>query len=180
MRGFSAGLPKEMAEQKYSKFDTMRRLRFLQWALLFSFTLLAAGLFYFQVANGDTYVKLASQNRLRILRILPPRGGIVDINGAPLAVNVRTFNINGYPVDLQKEENVKIVTELLNRSGIPMTEEKFRETVSKQYSAPYRAITVATNLTFAQVAELVMDKDFRHVLFPVSYTHLTLPTTAGV
>ena len=92
-----------MAEQKYSKFDTMRRLRFLQWALLFSFTLLAAGLFYFQVANGDTYVKLASQNRLRILRILPPRGGIVDINGAPLAVNVRTFNINGYPVDLQKE-----------------------------------------------------------------------------
>ena len=164
-----------MAEQKYSKFDTMRRLRFLQWALLFSFTLLAAGLFYFQVANGDTYVKLASQNRLRILRILPPRGGIVDINGAPLAVNVRTFNINGYPVDLQKEENVKIVTELLNRSGIPMTEEKFRETVSKQYSAPYRAITVATNLTFAQVAELVMDKDFRHVLFPTPVWRRTYP-----
>lgn len=164
-----------MAEQKYSKFDTMRRLRFLQWALLFSFTLLAAGLFYFQVANGDTYVKLASQNRLRILRILPPRGGIVDINGAPLAVNVRTFNINGYPVDLQKEENAKIVTELLNRSGIPMTEEKFRETVSKQYSAPYRAITVATNLTFAQVAELVMDKDFRHVLFPTPVWRRTYP-----
>lgn len=155
-----------MADQKYSKFDTMRRISFLQGVIALSFLLLAAGLFYFQVANGDTYVKLASQNRLRILRMLPPRGSITDINGAPLAVNVRTFNINGYPVDLQKEENVRKVTELLNRRGIPMTEEKFRETVSNQYSAPYRSITVATNLTFAQVAEMVMDKDFGHILFP--------------
>lgn len=36
--------------------------------------LLVTGLFFFQVVQGDTYVKLASQNRLRILRILPPRG----------------------------------------------------------------------------------------------------------
>ena len=116
----------------------MRRMRFLQAAVFVSFMLLVAGLFFFQVVQGDTYVKLASQNRLRILRILPPRGSIVDINGAPLAVNVRTFNINGYPIDLQKEENIKSVTALLVRNGIPMTEDKFRETVAKQYSAPYR------------------------------------------
>ncbi|MCC8177565.1 MAG: hypothetical protein LIO38_00385 [Cloacibacillus sp.] len=104
----------------------MRRMRFLQAAVFVSFMLLVTGLFFFQVVQGDTYVKLASQNRLRILRILPPRGSIVDINGAPLAVNVRTFNINGYPIDLQREENVKSVTALLVRNGIPMTEDKFK------------------------------------------------------
>ena len=164
-----------MVSSQYSKFDIMRRMRFLQAAVFVSFMLLVAGLFFFQVVQGDTYVKLASQNRLRILRILPPRGSIVDINGAPLAVNVRTFNINGYPIDLQKEENIKSVTALLVRNGIPMTEDKFRETVAKQYSAPYRAITVATNLTFAQVAEMIMDRDFKKVLFLTPVWRRTYP-----
>ncbi|WP_455597051.1 penicillin-binding protein 2 [Cloacibacillus porcorum] len=164
-----------MVSTQYSKFDIMRRMRFLQAAVFVSFMLLVMGLFFFQVVQGDTYVKLASQNRLRILRILPPRGSIIDINGAPLAVNVRTFNINGYPIDLQREENVKSVTALLVRSGIPMTEDKFKELVAKQYSAPYRAITVATNLTFAQVAEMIMDKDFKKVLFPTPVWRRTYP-----
>ena len=164
-----------MVSSQYSKFDIMRRMRFLQTVVFVSFMLLAAGLFFFQVVQGDTYVKLASQNRLRILRILPPRGSIVDINGAPLAVNVRTFNINGYPIDLQREDNVKSVTALLVRNGIPMTEEKFRELVAKQYSAPYRAITVATNLTFAQVAEMIMDRDFKKVLFLTPVWRRTYP-----
>ncbi|MFR5880863.1 MAG: penicillin-binding transpeptidase domain-containing protein [Cloacibacillus evryensis] len=89
-------------------------------------------------------------------------------------MNVRTFNINGYPIDLQKEENIKSVTALLVRN-IPMTEDKFRETVAKQYSAPYRAITVATNLTFAQVAEMIMDRDFKKVLFLTPVWRRTYP-----
>ncbi|MDO5115928.1 MAG: penicillin-binding protein 2 [Synergistaceae bacterium] len=164
-----------MANPQYSNFDIMRRARVLQMTLLASFLLLIAGLFFFQIAQGDTYVRLASRNRLRILRMTPPRGSIVDINGAPLAVNVRTFNINGYPVDLQREENIKSVTALLQRNGIPMDEEKFRELVAKQYSAPYRAITVATNLTFAQVAEMIMDRDFKNVLFPTPVWKRTYP-----
>lgn len=164
-----------MDNRQPSKFDIIRRVRFLQSTLLISFSLLCVGLFFFQVVQGGDYVKLAAQNRLRILRILPPRGNISDINGAPLAVNVRTFNINGYPIDLQKEENVKSITELLKRNGIPMTQDKFRELVAKQYSAPYRAITVATNLTFAQVAEMIMDKDFKKVLFLTPVWRRTYP-----
>ena len=153
----------------------MRRAVFLQYVVFVSFMLLASGLFFFQVVKGSNYVKLASQNRLRILRMVPPRGNIFDANGAPLAVNVRTFNINGYPIDLQKEENVKSTTALLNRYGIPMTEEKFKALVAKQYSAPYRAITVATNLTFAQVAEMIMDKDFKNIIFPIPVWRRSYP-----
>ena len=136
---------------------------------------LSAGLFFFQIAQGDEYVKLASRNRLRILRISAPRGSILDINGAPLAVNVRTFNLSGYPVDLQKDENVKATAALLTRSGIPMDEARLRELVDKQYSAPYRAITVATNLTFAQVAEMIMDRDFKKALFITPVWKRTYP-----
>lgn len=154
-----------MVSGQYSGFDIMRRTRIFQCVVVCSLILLVAGLFFFQIAQGDEYVKLASRNRLRILRIAPPRGSILDVNGSPLAVNVRTFNLSGYPIDLQKEENVKATAALLTRSGVPMDDAKLRELVDKQYSAPYRAITVATNLTFAQVAEMIMDKDFNKALF---------------
>jgi len=147
------------------RFDTVRRLRFLQRMVLLTVAFLIAGLAFFQIIKADDYVRLASQNRLRILRIIPPRGIITDCNGAPLAVNVRTFNVSGYPVDLQKTENVDLVSKLLSRNGIPMNSVTLKKLVEDQYSAPYRAITVASNLTFAQVAELVTDKDFSNILF---------------
>ena len=151
--------------EAFDKFDMERRLQFLRAVLALTFILLVAGLAFFQIIRRDEYVRLASQNRLRILRITPPRGVITDSQGAPLAVNVRTFNLSGYPIDLQKEENVRFVSNLLNRNGIPMNAEMLKKLVEKQYSAPYRAITVASNLTFAQVAQLIMDSDFRNVLF---------------
>ena len=91
---------------------------------------------------------------------------------------MRTFNLSGYPVDLQKDENVKATAALLTRSGIPMDEARLRELVDKQYSAPYRAITVATNLTFAQVAEMIMDRDFKKALFITPVWKRTLPRRA--
>ena len=151
--------------EAFDKFDMERRLQFLRGVLIVTFLLLVTGLVVFQLLRGDEYVRLASQNRLRILRISPPRGIIMDCLGAPLAVNVRTFNLSGYPIDLQKEENVRFVSSLLNRNGIPMDDFTLKKIVERQYSAPYRAITVASNLTFAQVAQLIMDSDFRNVLF---------------
>ncbi len=154
-----------MYDSQYDRFNTELRIRVLQGLILLTFALLVLGLVFFQIIKSDEYVNLASQNRLRILRVLPPRGNITDAYGAPLAVNVRTFNVNGYPIDLQKDDNIKKVSALMIRNGIPIDEAKLKEIIQKQYSAPYRAITIATNLTFTQIAELVMDNDFRTVLF---------------
>ncbi len=164
-----------MVSGRYSNFDVMRRTRLFQWVVVCSFLMLTAGLFFLQIAQGGEYVKLASRNRLRILRIAAPRGSILDINGSPLAVNVRTFNVCGYPVDLQNEENIKATVSLLTRSGIPMDEPRLKELVDKQYSAPYRAITVATNLTFSQIAEMIMDRDFKKALFITPVWKRTYP-----
>lgn len=154
-----------MSNAQYERYNAEKRIMSLQFLVLCTVFLLITALVFFQIIRSDEYIGLASQNRLRILRIIPPRGNITDAYGAPLAVNVRTFNINGYPIDLQKDKNLKLVANLLSRNGIPMDEEKLKALIEKQYSAPYRAITVASNLTFTQVIEFVADKDFKEALF---------------
>ncbi len=74
-------------------------LRLALWKLflLFSLLLLAGGLYFFQIVNADAYVRLAANNRLRFIRFAPIRGEIFDRNGVPLAANVTTFDIMGYP-----------------------------------------------------------------------------------
>jgi len=159
------------------RFDIDRRIRFLQFIVLATVVLLLMSLFFFQIIMANEYVKLASQNRLRIIRISPPRGTVTDSKGAPLAVNVRTFSVNGYPIDFQREGNIKLVSSILMRNGIPVNEEELKELIEQQYSAPYRAIKVASNLTFAQAAELITDKDFSEVLFLTPVWKRTYPAS---
>ncbi len=154
-----------MSSTQYDKLSLEKRFWVLRVAVLCTFLGLLCSLIFFQIIKSNEYVKLASQNRLRILRILPPRGTITDATGAPLAVNVRTFNISGYPLDLLDEKKAKIVASILKRGGIPVTETEIKDKVQKQYSAPYRAITIASNLTFAQATQLIMDKNFSELLF---------------
>ena len=160
---------------RQARFDIDRRIRFLQFMVLFTIAMLIMSLFFFQIIKANEYVRLASQNRLRIIRMSPPRGTITDSKGAPLAVNVRTFSVNGYPVDLQREGNIKLVSSILMRNGIPVNQEELKKLIEKQYSAPYRAITVASNLTFAQAAELITDKDFSEALFLTPVWKRTYP-----
>ncbi|MDR3076184.1 MAG: penicillin-binding protein 2, partial [Synergistaceae bacterium] len=81
-------------------------------------------------------------------------------------VNVRTFDIKTYPMDLRNDGEFESTAGMFARHGIPMTSGDWKENVNKQYVAPYRAVSVATNLTLAQVSDLVMDPEFSQNLFP--------------
>lgn len=155
--------------------DVDGRLLYLRNIFIFSLSFLIVGLAYFQIVRGDEYVDLASSNRLRMIRLLPPRGNIYDAKGIPLAVNVRTFDIKAYPLDLKGDEEFELVSALFARHGIPISKDKLRETVERQYVAPYRAVSVATNLTLAQVSDLVMDPEFSAHLFPSPVWRRTYP-----
>ncbi len=91
-------------------------LRLVLWKLflLFSLLLLAGGLYFFQIINADAYVRLAANNRLRFIRFAPIRGEIFDRNGVPLAANVTTFDIMGYPLDIEKNNMVENLALLLS------------------------------------------------------------------
>ncbi|MDR1472728.1 MAG: penicillin-binding protein 2 [Synergistaceae bacterium] len=150
----------------FDNFDVDRRLIYVRNIFIFSLSLLVVGLVYFQLVKGDEYVSLASSNRLRMIRLLPPRGNVYDASGVPLAVNVRTFDMKAYPMDLREEEDFDEVAGVFARHGIPMTAQGLKKSVEKQYVAPYRAISAAINLTLAQVSDLVMDPTFPKSLFP--------------
>ncbi|MCX7828335.1 MAG: penicillin-binding protein 2 [Thermanaerothrix sp.] len=150
----------------FERFYMDRRLQHLRALMVALLLMLIGGLAYFQILKGDQYVELASRNRLRVVRLSPPRGVIRDANGVPLAVNVRTFDVKAYPMDLQKDGNLERVAALFQRKGIPMDPASLAESVEKQYVAPYRAVSVASNLTLAQVADLMGEEEFRGLLFP--------------
>ncbi|NLB82859.1 MAG: penicillin-binding protein 2, partial [Synergistaceae bacterium] len=76
------------------------RLKLWRWAIAATLIFLGVGLYFFQILHEDTYVRLASGNRLRLIRFPPIRGEIYDRNGAPVAANVTTFDILGYPLDI--------------------------------------------------------------------------------
>jgi penicillin-binding protein 2 len=160
----------------FERFYMDRRLRHLQVLMVALLALLIGGLFHFQVLKGDQYVELASRNRLRVMRISPPRGIIRDANGVPLAVNVRTFDLKAYPMDLARDDNLKRVADLLSRKGIPVDQDSLAEEVEEQYVAPYRAVSLARNLTLAQVVDLMGEDQFRGLLFPMPVWRRVYPS----
>ncbi len=155
-----------MSRQIRRRVDFDSRLSLLRLVLLSITFFLVTGLFFFQVIRGDKYVRLASENRLRVLRLPPARGRIFDANGAPLALNVRTFDIKGYPLFLRQEGVYEKLATLFRRHGVILNSADLARNVDRQYWAPYRAVTVAPNLTIAQIADLVTDTDFPPQMFP--------------
>ncbi|MCR5346979.1 MAG: penicillin-binding protein 2 [Fretibacterium sp.] len=155
-----------------------KRLKILLSCLLGSMLFLLAGLYYCQIYQGDKYVRLAYNNRLRLIRFTAPRGEIFDRNGVPLAVNETTFSIMGYPMDLNTPEKLEKFSTVLIRHGIPMTVSNLEQIIKKQRQAPYRVMRLVPNLTMPQMADLAADADFPLELFPLSVWRRTYPAGA--
>ena len=64
-------------------FDFDHRLIYVRNIFIFSLTFLIVGMAYFQLIRADEYVDLASNNRLRMIRLPSPRGNIYDARGVP-------------------------------------------------------------------------------------------------
>ena len=142
------------------------RVALLRAFVLGTLACLCLGLYSFQIVQGDKYIRLAAENRLRLIRTSPPRGMIYDANGLSLAESIRMFEIRGYPLDLRKEGIMDLVAALFRRHGIPLDAPTLMDSMNRQFWAPYRAVTLVSNLTLSQVADLVGDPGFLPQLFP--------------
>ena len=151
------------------------RLKLFLYMAAGSILILISGLYFCQIYQGDKYIRLAHNNRLRMIRFAAPRGEIFDRNGVPLAVNDTSFCIMGYPLDLNTPEKVEKLSRILIRHGIPMTSADLNKTIKQQRSAPYRVMRIVPNLTMTQMAELIADYEFPHELFPLSVWRRTYP-----
>jgi penicillin-binding protein 2 len=143
------------------------RLHLWRGLMIFSMLILLVAIFRLQVLQSDQYVSLAAKNRLRLVRMPPARGRILDSNGTVLATNVQTFDLMVYPLDVQKPETAEEIRSFLNSKGIPLTGEDILARVRRDYTVPYRAVDLIQNLTLTQLASLAGDPEFPRQLFPV-------------
>lgn len=168
-------MTKNLSEQPTQRLLSDARLNFWRAVVAGSFVVLAAALALFQVLWSDRYVGLALKNRLRLIRMPPARGQIYDRKGLPLALNVMTFDIMGYPLDLQRDEVKQKLLGALQRVRLPHDPEKLEQRIKNLYWAPYRAISLVSNLTLLQMTSLMEDPEFPEVLFPLPVWRRTYP-----
>jgi penicillin-binding protein 2 len=76
-----------------------RRLPFLAGFIVLFVVVLVGRLWYLQAVRGDYYQELAENNRIRPVKLRPPRGIIYDRYGRPLVESVLTFDISLVPED---------------------------------------------------------------------------------
>jgi penicillin-binding protein 2 len=143
------------------------RLNLWRVVIVISFLVLGIAIFRLQILQSDMYVSLAARNRLRLVRMPPARGRILDSSGAVLATNVQTFDLMAYPLDVQDPETAEEIMLFLNSRGIPLDREQIISRVKNDYTVPYMAVTLLPNLTLVQMASLLSDSDFPRQLFPV-------------
>ena len=85
--------------QQDNPVDIQRRLPFLAGFIVFFIIVLLVRLWYLQAIKGDYYQDLAESNRIRPVKLRPPRGIIYDRYGRPLVESVLTFDISLVPED---------------------------------------------------------------------------------
>jgi penicillin-binding protein 2 len=85
--------------QHDSPLGIQRRLPFLAGFIVVFIIVLLVRLWYLQAVRGDYYQELAENNRIRPVRLRPPRGIIYDRFGRPLVESVLTFDISLVPED---------------------------------------------------------------------------------
>jgi len=90
-----------MLHQHDNPADIQKRLPLLAIFIAFFTLALFARLWYLQAVKGNYYYEQAENNRIRPLKLRPPRGIIYDRYGRPLVENVLTFDISLVPEDAQ-------------------------------------------------------------------------------
>ncbi len=86
-------------EQQDNPVDIQRRLPLLAVFIIVFALALFIRLWYLQAIKGNYYQELAENNRIRPVKLRPPRGIIYDRKGRPIVENELTFDISLVPED---------------------------------------------------------------------------------
>jgi len=132
-------------------------------------------LFFYQILNGDTYVALAVENRLREISLAPTRGVIFDRNGIVLARNVASYNVVVTAANLPDDQGAiqNIIRSLAEYIDVPISggeiipENPFVPCVSDhgisqiieygEQSAPFLDVKIACNIDQVK-AQIIQEK----------------------
>jgi penicillin-binding protein 2 len=131
--------------------DIRKRLLYFIYIGVFFFILIFLRLWYLQVIKGDYYKGLSENNRLRIVKITPPRGIIYDRNGIPLVENRPSFDVSLILEDLPEGgDTIERLAELL---GLPAEDIK-RKIAEYKQKEPFQPVKIKENVSWEEVAKV--------------------------
>ncbi|MDR3561102.1 MAG: penicillin-binding protein 2 [Negativicutes bacterium] len=107
---------------------TNRRLQALGYVVIFIFVVLTTRLGYLQIAHGTDNRRLADNNRIKLMRIMAPRGLFYDRNMVPLVSNRPGFTVSLVPISGPIADDV--IVKLAGYLG--MKPEEIRQKVGQQ------------------------------------------------
>jgi penicillin-binding protein 2 len=88
-----------MDQQQESISGILRRLPLLAAFFILLSAVLFIRLWYIQAIKGEYYHEQAENNRIRPVKLRPPRGIIYDRSGRPLVENELVFDVSLIPED---------------------------------------------------------------------------------
>ncbi|HSG32429.1 MAG TPA: penicillin-binding protein 2 [Thermodesulfobacteriota bacterium] len=81
-----------------------RRFLVSVFILIFFFMVLGIRIWYLQILKGDEFEKFSRNNRIRNIRVVPPRGRILDRNGRGIVINRSSFDLYAVPSEIKDRE----------------------------------------------------------------------------
>ncbi len=113
----------ELEEQENEDLGVRGRLYFLRIGIMVVLGVLLFRVYYLQQTKGQDLQAQAQDNQLAVLTTDAPRGVIFDRHGAPLAVNLPSYNVTITPAFLPKDaaERQAVFERLSLLTGVPVT-----------------------------------------------------------
>lgn len=126
------------------------RIGLLAVVVVVLFSLLGFRLWFLQILSGDSYVKLAENNRERVVPLEAPRGVIYDRGGKILVENKPGLGVGILPMDLRAKDEV--IPRLARVLGVP--EADIRARLDKAKNDPYVTALIKEDVPETTVAYL--------------------------
>ncbi|MEW6409871.1 MAG: penicillin-binding protein 2 [Nitrospirota bacterium] len=132
--------------------DIIKRIKYLSIIVAVFFLIFTIRIWHLQILKGKHYRNLSENNRVRVIKTIPPRGILYDRNSIPIVNNIPsfdvTFSIEDTYTEERIEETIKTLGFLLN---IP--EEDIKKKIANyRQSKPFEPVRVKENITWKEVA----------------------------
>ncbi len=132
-----------------------KKYKWCEWVLVLTMIVLFMRLFDLQILRGEEMRRLSEQNRVRIKKILAPRGAIFDRTGKLLANTRPSFNLYLIPEDIRDfSQTVDGISRLLNINRDEIIE-KLKDARDFPSSFP---VKIESDMSMDEVAKVESNK----------------------
>lgn len=120
------------------------RLKLVVAIIAILFAILFLRLWQIQILQGDKFLTLSEENRIRLVRVKAPRGLLLDTNGQVLVKNRPSFNVFIIPEDAKNLDlTAKHVAELL-----PIPENEIITKVKKSQRPKFEPVLIQRDILY--------------------------------